>query len=49
MIPIGCNCGSKKAKVKYQVKTPTGQKQTYATIAEAQAACKGCPIMAVPA
>lgn len=44
-----CNCGSNKARVKYEVKLPNGQKQVYATVAEAQKNCKGCPIKAIPA
>lgn len=46
---MGCNCGSNKTRVKYQVKTANGQTQTYDSIAEAQKNCKGCPIKAVPA
>lgn len=33
----------------YQVKMATGQTQNFNTVAEAQAACKGCSIKAVPA
>jgi len=46
---VGCNCGSNKKRVHYQVTLPNGSKQTYQSVTEAQAACKGCPIKAVPA
>jgi hypothetical protein len=41
---VGCNCGSKKKQVAYEA---NGVK--YGSIAEAQKACKGCAIKAVPA
>lgn len=46
---MGCNCGSNKQRVQYQVKLPNGQTQNYATVQQAQKECKGCPIKAVPA
>lgn len=46
---MGCNCGSNKRTVMYQVKTANGNLVQFVTVAEAQKACPGCPIKAVTA
>lgn len=45
---MGCNCGSGKSKVAYEVKLPNGSTAQYDSVTEAQRQCKGCPIKAVP-
>lgn len=46
---MGCNCGSNKKRVHYQVKLANGQTKTYPSVSEAQKAAPGAPIRAVAA